>query len=469
MILTISIVFYALVMLAVGLYAARKVKTSTDYVLAGRSLPFYMALATVFATWFGSESILGTSANFAQGGFSNIIEDPFGFALCLIIIGIFFNRKLYGLNFLTIGDYFKHRYNTLIAVFLSVVIIVSYFGWVAAQFLALGLVISTLFTSISLPVAIIVSAALVVLYTYFGGMYSVAMLDTIQSLVIVIGLSVISFFLVSEVGGFSSLIQGTPESYFAFTPGTSGNLTEWLVFITALMTAAFGSIPQQDVYQRAMSAKSATVSMWASITGGFVYLIIVMLPLSIVAAARILYPELAGADIENLLLRTIQEHTPVVLQVLFFGALISAIISTASGALLAPGTLLAENIVKPFYSNIGDLLRLRIIRIAVIVVAVVGVTLALKDDARIYDLVSSAYSVTLVAGFIPLAFGLYTKWVNAFGAFFSVTAGIMFWQAAERIGTEIPPTFIGFCASLIAIIIGSYVGNLIEKNKNLSR
>ncbi len=468
MLLTISIVFYAVVMLAVGLYAARKVKTSTDYVLAGRSLPFYMALATVFATWFGSESILGTSANFAQGGFSNIIEDPFGFALCLIIIGVFFNRKLYGLNFLTIGDYFKHRYNTLIAVFLSLVIIVSYFGWVAAQLLALGLVISAVFTSVTLPVAIIISAALVVLYTYFGGMYSVAMLDTIQSLVIVVGLSVISFFLVSEVGGFSSLIQGTPESYFTFTPGSSGNLTEWLVFLTALMTAAFGGVPQQDVYQRAMSAKSVKVSMWASITGGFVYLIIVMLPISIVASARILYPEIAATDVENLLMRTIQEHTPIVLQVLFFGALISAIVSTASGALLAPGTLLAENVVKPFYKNIGDALRLRIIRIALLVIAIIGTSLALKDDARIYDLVSSAYSVTLVAAFIPLTFGLYTKWVNAFGAFFSVSAGIMFWQAAERIGTEVPSTFIGFCASFVAIIIGSYVGNLIEKNKDIS-
>jgi Na+/proline symporter len=167
-------------------------------------------------------------------------------------------------------------------------------------------------------------------------------------------------------------------------------------------------------------------------------------------------------------MRTIQEHTPIVLQVLFFGALISAIVSTASGALLAPGTLLAENVVKPFYKNIGDALRLRIIRIALLVIAIIGTSLALKDDARIYDLVSSAYSVTLVAAFIPLTFGLYTKWVNAFGAFFSVSAGIMFWQAAERIGTEVPPTFIGFCASFVAIIIGSYVGNLIEKNKDIS-
>lgn len=463
MLLMISVLLYAVIMLVVGLYASRKVKTSTDYALAGRSLPFYMALATVFATWFGSESILGTSTKFAEGGFSNTIEDPFGFALCLIIIGIFFNRKLYGLNFLTIGDYFKHRYNNLIAVFLSLVIIVSYFGWVAAQFLALGLVISTIFAGVSLPVAILISAVVVVLYTYFGGMYSVAMLDTIQSAVIVIGLSVIAFFVVGEVGGFSSLISQTPESYFTLTPGMEGSGIDWLIFLTALMTAAFGSIPQQDVYQRAMSAKSAAVSMWASIVGGLVYLSIVMLPITIAAAAKILYPEIAANDVANLLLRTVQEHTPLPLQILFFGALISAIVSTASGALLAPGTLLAENIVKPFYKNIHDGLRLKVIRIAVVLVAFVAVLMALKDDVRIYELVISAYTVTLVAGFIPLVFGLYTKWANEFGAFFAVISGILFWQVASFSETEIPAAFIGFCASFVAIIVGSMVGNYLER------
>jgi Na+/proline symporter len=126
MILALSVVAYVLVMIPIGLYASRKVRSTGDYVLAGRSLPFYMALATVFATWFGSESVLGASTKFAEGGFGNVIEDPFGAALCLIIAGIFFNRKLYNLSFLTIGDYFKSRYNTVIAVFLSVAIIISY-------------------------------------------------------------------------------------------------------------------------------------------------------------------------------------------------------------------------------------------------------------------------------------------------------------------------------------------------------
>lgn len=393
MILAISVIAYVLIMIPIGLYASRKVKTTGDYVLAGRSLPFYMALATVFATWFGSESILGASSKFAEGGFSAVVEDPFGAALCLIIAGLFFNRKLYNLSFLTIGDYFKHRYNTLIAVFLSLAIIISYFGWVAAQFLALGLVLSTVIPTLSLSWAIFLSASVVCLYTFFGGMYSVALLDTVQSAVIIIGLVSIFVYALMKIGGIDVFLAQTPPEFWKVTPSLKGSLTEWIIFMTALMTIGLGSIPQQDVYQRAMSAKSATVSVWASVVGGLLYFSIVLIPLFIAGIARILYPEVLADDPQNLILTLVGDHTPIVLQVLFFGALISAIISTASGALLAPGTLLAENIIKPFFNNISDTLRLHIIRTAVIFIAVGGVILAVRDDAHIYELVADRKSV----------------------------------------------------------------------------
>lgn len=468
MTIAVAVFLYVLIMIPVGLYASRKVHSTGDYVLAGRSLPFYMALATVFATWFGSESILGASTKFAEGGFSNVIEDPFGAALCLIIAGVFFNRKLYNLNFLTIGDYFKNRYNTIIAVFLSIAIIISYFGWVAAQFLALGLVLSTVVPALSLQWAILFAAALVTFYTFFGGMHSVAVLDTIQSVVIVIGLGAIFVYALSKIGGFDALVNQTPTDYWKVTPGMSASLTDWILFMTALMTIGFGSIPQQDVYQRAMSAKSATVSVWASIVGGLLYFSIVLLPLFIAGVARILYPDVLANDPQNLVLTLVQDHTPVVLQVMFFGALVSAIISTASGALLAPGTLLAENVIKPFFHDISDKLRLHIIRSAIILIAFGGIVLALKDDARIYDLVASAYSVTLVAGFIPLAVGLYSKKANSFGALLSIILGIGMWQYWELYAqSEIPGTFVGFFASLLGMILGTILGKFIAKEEKI--
>jgi len=167
-------------------------------------------------------------------------------------------------------------------------------------------------------------------------------------------------------------------------------------------------------------------------------------------------------------LTLVNDHTPLFVQVLFFGALVSAIISTASGALLAPGTLLAENVIKPFFSEISDKFRLHIIRIAVMLIAVGGVILALKDDARIYELVAGAYSVTLVAGFIPLAVGLYSKKANSFGALVSIIAGMSMWQYWEHfVVSDIPATFVGFCASAAGMVIGTIIGRFIQREEKL--
>jgi SSS family transporter len=456
---------YTVLMLGIGVYAARKVKNSEDYVLAGRSLPFYMALSTVFATWFGSESILGAGSRFAEGGFSNILEDPFGAGLCLIIAGIFFNRKLYRLQHLTIGDYFKSRFNIYIATFLSLVIVVSYFGWVAAQFLALGVVLHTVMPVFAIGTWLLIAAAVVSVYTVWGGMISVALHDTIQTVIILVGLIVVLISVLPLVGGFGNLLSSIPTDHFFVLPQEHSWLA-WIAFATALMTQGFGSIPQQDIYQRAMSAKNEKESMWASILGGILYFVVVMIPISIASIAAILYPDLVHTDSQLLIPRLISEHTSQFLQIIFFGALLSAILSTASGALLAPATLISENIVKTFYKAMGDKARLKIIQTSVFIVALAAIVLANNENAKIYELVGSAYSVTLVAGFAPLAFGLYTKWVNSFGAFCSIATGIIVWQIAEHMGTAVPPTFLGFFASIAGIMLGSFIGNLMIKRSN---
>ena len=348
-------------------------------------------------------------------------------------------------------------------------IIISYFGWVAAQFLALGLVLSSVIPGLSLTFAILISATVVLAYTYFGGMYSVAILDTIESAVIIIGLVAVLIFALTKIGGIHNLIADTPPEFWRIFPENKNSITDWLVFISALMTMGFGSIPQQDIYQRAMSGKSERISMWASIWGGLLYFTIVMIPLMIALVARHFYPEVLANNPEQLILTLVKDHTPVMIQIFFFGALVSAIVSTASGALLAPGTLLAENVIKPFFKNISDTLRLFIIRIAIIFVALGAVILALNKDAKIYELVGGAYSVTLVAAFAPLAFGLYSKKVNSFGALISIVAGISVWQYLSHSHPDmvIPATFFGFFASVIGIIVGSFIGRFIKREEKL--
>ena len=141
--LFLFIVAYLGIDLLIGLYVARRVKTSTDFILAGRSLSLPVVIATAFATWFGSETIIATAAEMLNHGFLGVITDPFGTALCLILIGLFFAKKLYSLHHLTIGDYYRERYGRFVEIICSLIIALSYFGWVAAQFIALGIIFQT--------------------------------------------------------------------------------------------------------------------------------------------------------------------------------------------------------------------------------------------------------------------------------------------------------------------------------------
>ena len=166
------IVLYLLASIGIGLYAATRVHNTADYAVAGRSLPLAVVIATTFATWFGSETVLGVSARFVDGGLGAVVEDPFGASMCLILVGLFFAYKLYQKNLITLGDYYRQRYGRVIEVACSAIILFSYLGWVAAQITALGLVFNLLTQGhMSVTVGMVVGTAIVLVYTLYGGMW----------------------------------------------------------------------------------------------------------------------------------------------------------------------------------------------------------------------------------------------------------------------------------------------------------
>ncbi|MDO8651395.1 MAG: sodium:solute symporter family protein, partial [Undibacterium sp.] len=248
------IALYLLASVLVGLYAARRVKTTADYAVAGRSLPLAVVIATTFATWFGSETVLGVSAKFVQGGLGSVVEDPVGASMCLILVGLFFAFKLYQKNLITIGDYYRQRYGRSVEIFCSVVIILSYLGWVAAQITALGLVFNLLTQgAMSTTAGMLLGTAVVLIYTLYGGMWSVAMTDFIQMIVIALGLIAIAWYAAELAGGANKVVDlAVKQGSFQFFP--TGGVKEWLFFAAAAVTMMLGSIPQQDVFQRVMSA-----------------------------------------------------------------------------------------------------------------------------------------------------------------------------------------------------------------------
>ncbi len=357
MLLTL-VIAYLLVTIAIGLLAAKRVKSSADFAIAGRHLPLAMIVTTTFATWFGSETVLGIPAKFVNSGLNGVVEDPFGAGSCLILVGLFFAGKLYRMNLLTISDYYRERYGRSVEVICSIIIMVSYLGWVSAQVTALGLVFNLLSDGvISMPLGMTIGVVSVLAYTLFGGMWSVAITDFMQMIILVVGLAALAVFAGNQAGGADKVLAlAVSQDLFKFLP--EPNMKEILFFVAAAITMMFGSIPQQDVFQRVMSANSLNAATKGPIIGGICYILFAFVPMFLVVSALIIMPEQAAQliqeDPQKVLPTLVMTQMPFVMQVLFFGALLSAIKSCASATLLAPSVTFTENIWRQFFPHQGD-------------------------------------------------------------------------------------------------------------------
>jgi SSS family transporter len=456
------VIVYLLVTIAIGLVAAKRVKNSADFAIAGRRLPLIMIVTTTFATWFGSETVLGIPAKFVNGGLGHVVEDPFGAGFCLILVGIFFAARLYRMTLLTISDFFRERYGRSVEVVCSLIIMVSYLGWVSAQVTALGLVFHVLSgQAISVPLGMVIGVVSILAYTLFGGMWSVAVTDFIQMIILVGGLAILAVFASHMAGGADKVVAlAVSRDMFNFFP--EPNFKDIVFFIAAAITMMLGSIPQQDVFQRVMSADSTRSATRGPIIGGVAYILFAFVPMFLVTSALVIMPEQAQAllqdDPQKVLPTLVLEKMPFIMQVLFFGALLSAIKSCASATLLAPSVTFVENIWRQFRPHMGDKQELRTMRVTVLVFSALVLAYAIfMQGTSIYEMVSGAYQVTLVGAFVPLTFGLYWKRASTQGAIFSIVLGLLTWGLflATPAGEEFPAQLAGVLASLTGMLVGS--------------
>jgi len=456
------VILYLLISVGIGLFAATRVHSSKDFAVAGRSLPLPVVTATVFATWFGAEAVLGISSTFVQEGLRGVVADPFGSSMCLILAGLFFAPRLYRLNILTVGDYYRLRFGRIVEVLCTLCIVASYLGWVAAQFKVLGLVLNVVTEGgVSQSAGIVIGALIVLAYTTFGGMFSVAILDFVQISVIMGGLLYIVFVVSGLTGGVGVVIEHAAAAgkLDLFPPA---RLAEWIPFIGAWMTMMLGSVPQQDVFQRITSAKDERTAVRGSLLGGTLYFGFCFVPMFLAYAATLVDPAKFGALLEQdsqlVLPMLILQHTPMAAQIVFFGAVLSAVMSCSSATLLAPSVALSENVIRPAFPRMNDSEFLRLMRVVLIGFAGVVLAIALWSDASIYKLVVSTYKVTLVAAFIPLFAGLYWKRATTQGAVCAILAGTISWigmELASPSDSIWPPQLVGFLVAGIGMIAGS--------------
>ena len=449
--LLIPILLYLVLTLLIGVWAYSKVKNSRDFIVAGRNLPPAFNAAALFALWFGSETVFGASSEFLTHGLIGVIEDPFGGVLCFLILAIFYVRKLYRMNILTISDLFRNHFGKNAEILSAVAMVVSFFGYVGAQMVALGLIFSTL-TGIPLYPCLLLGAFFVTLYTFIGGMWAVSVTDFVQSIVIIFGLICLAVYWAIEAGGVQAVLNSPPVGHYTFFP--EANSIAWMDWLSAWAVLGLGSIASQDVFQRINSARSERAAVSSAYIGAGIYLVISMLPLFLILAANLLYPDLIQGDSQSVLPQAVLLHAPLWIQVLFFGSILSAVMSTCSGALLAPASILAENLIKPYFPGANkDKTFLWITRFSILFVALVALYMA-RANSNIFELVAESSIFGLVSLFVPMTFALYNKHNRPSGAMLAMIMGIGCWSIFNYV-------WILPINALIPGLIGSTTGMLI--------
>ncbi|RMG71777.1 MAG: sodium:solute symporter [Bacteroidetes bacterium] len=450
--LWIFIPMYLGLTLAIGLWASRRVRNVSDFTLAGRRLSTGFVGVTIFATWFGASQVMGNPGDFVQGGGSVLVTHVLGPVLCLLIVGFFYARRLYRMQIITVGDFFLQRYNKRLEVASSVLLVCTYFQWIAAQFVALAYLFQAVW-GLSTPAGVLLGASIVVLYTYIGGMWAVSLTDMLQSVVILLGLVWLLGNVLVEAGGLGSVLAGQPEGFFRLVPET---VEGWGTFVALLFAFVLGTIPVQEVYQRIFSAWDERAAFRGSLWAAGLLLVLPAIPMVIGLVALYLHPDLATvAGGQRLLPEMVMRYGSDPLQVVFFGALISAILSTSSGALLSPATLIGENLLGPYLGQVSDSRRLLWTRLSVLVVAAIAVFFALRD-AHIVGLVVDSVSLALVCLFAPFTLGLFWAKASTFGAWMAILLGGGVWIGTLIAGTSIDPIIYGTIVSCVAMVLGSW-------------
>ena len=422
--LTIILTLYLLVILAVSLYASKRIKTKEDFIVAGRRLPLWMAWATLFATWFGAATILGAAGTARDEGVMGTLVDPFAVGAALIVAGLFFARRLWEMKILTMADFYKRVYGERAELVSCVVLIIGYFGWIGAQFVGLGALVHHFF-GVPEGWAMVVGASVILVYTLAGGMWSVTLTDALQLSVLLTGLVVLAGTVFAKLGdgsvlsGVNVLFEKTEPEMLTLVPEMTVVAT--LAWLGTFSSGCFGCVPGQDLMQRVFAAKSSKVAQQACILAGVLYILFGFLPVGMGLASRILVPDAGGAAILGILA---EQFLNPALTIVFVVSLVSMIISTATSAVLAPATVLGHNLLEriPVFQR-SELFAER----AAVATMVIGGLLFAFSGEHILELLEWSLSVLLVGLFVPLLMGLFGKPKGELSGFLAILCGAGVW------------------------------------------
>ena len=447
-----GMIAYVLAQFAVGIWVSRRVKSESDYILAGRSLGPTLVAFSVFATWFGAEAIVATSAEVYDKGISGALVDPFAYGFAVIAAGFLYAAVLWRKGVTTFADVFRARFSPGVEKLVVIVLLPGSVFWAAAQIRAFGQVLSS-GSDLSLSSAIILAAVLVASYSVIGGLLADSVTDFLQGTAVIIGLLVLTGAVVLAAGGVAPALTGIPADHLTLATAAHGTPLE---LTEAVAVAFFGSFVAIELISRFLGARSAEVARGGTIAGGVMYIVIGILPVFLgLAAAGLVQssPELKAKlmDSEQLVSILSEHYLPQWHYVIFGGALISAILSVVHSALHASGAQVSHNIVVRLVPSLGIRGKLVAARVSVVVLTAVAFVLAMTSD-RIKELVEIASAFGSAGVFVSAAFGMFTRLGGAASAAVSILLGTAIWATGRFALDWEAPYLAALAASAVAYV-----------------
>ena len=432
--LWIGIAVYMIGMLTIGWLSSRKVTEMSDFLVAGRRLPLWMATATLLATWFGAGSSMGVAATVYDDGINGVLADPFGASLSLILAGIFIVGMLRKKGCMTVTDIIERQYGKGAGIYASLWMVPVYVGWLGAQLLGLGTILNLL-TGISVPMGTLIGSVVVLIYTCAGGMWAVTLTDVVQVGIMIVGLIFLLPGTINIAGGSEALFSSLRPEDTLLPLGASG-FNDYVYYIGSWIVMGLGCMVGQDLIQRSLSSKNANIAVASSVMSGFFYMVIGLIPIIVGIAARIILPkygitsDVMGDNLENQVLPRIAiivlgESYPLLLTI-FIAALTAAIMSSADSSLLAGASLLCNNVMVPLFPKLRAQKMLICTRVTTVLLTVIALVLALWVKS-IYNLMINSWISQLVIVFIPVMMALYVPKAGRNTAWATMIIGTVVW------------------------------------------
>lgn len=450
----ILILAYLLLQIGVAYFISRGVRSEDDYLVAGRSRPAWLLALSLFATWFGAETCLGSSAAVFEEGLSGSRADPLGYGLCLVLGGLLIAGRIWNRKYSTLADFYADRFGHAPERLAVVILCMSSMIWGAAQLRAFGQVISAT-TPLDVQFAIFVAFLFVASYTLLGGLLGDMVIDVVQGAIVIGGLFLM-LVLIGVDADIPALLASQPAERFSLlSPGETGweRIDRWMIPV-------MGSLVAQEIVARMLAAGSPRIARKACYAAAAIYFAVGAIPVLLGLVGPLVFPY--DGETEQFLIQLAREKLPTIAFVAFAGALLAALLSTIDSILLGVGGLVAHNLVIPGLKIRDDRRKLLVNRVVVFISGLICYLMAARSTS-IYDLLETASSFGTAGILVITLFGLWLRRGGPVTATATLVAGVLFTPLAEYVlGLSAP-----FVASIGVSAVVYLAGSLLESPRTV--